>query len=535
MAPVNAEVLPDPEDPAEVAIGERLFREPRFAQFFAAHTTGVVNGPLAEGDPVLSRTMTARGAPLPGSFAGSTMSCRSCHMVDEHATAARTGSRSYTDFGRQSPIPDRDDGLVTTTRNSPTAVDVTLPRADLLLHDDGEFASAEDLVRETILGRNFGWLPGERAEALRNVGHVIREDDGSSPLGRAFGGPYSAVLAGASSVPAKLRLPPAYRLDVRRASDSEILDGVARLVSAYLRSLAFHRDGGHHFDGSAYDRFLLKNDLPRAPEAGEPDSVYARRLRDRLEKLVDPQFVNASEGKLRLHDQDFVFGPLEMRGLMIFLAEPGHAPASRMTATAMGVGNCVACHAPPRFTDFGFHNTGASEAQYDAIHGTGAFQRLAIPDLQTRNADYDAFLPASAAHPHANGRFRSPPSQMRPGYADLGLWNVLENPDMPKPQAAIRSLLGRDRTNRQASAVLSLAVGCFKTPSLRDLGHSPPFLHSGRADSLEQVIAHYVEFSARARAGTMRNPDPRLRGMILGQSDVSALVAFLKSLNEDYQ
>jgi cytochrome c peroxidase len=123
---------------------------------------------------------------------------------------------------------------------------------------------------------------------------------------------------------------------------------------------------------------------------------------------------------------------------------------------------------------------------------------------------------------------------MRPGYADLGLWNVLDNPDMPKPQAAIRALLGRERSGEPA-AVLPLAIGCFKTPTLRDLGHSAPYLHSGRADSLEQVLAHYVEFSARARAGTMRNPDPRLGGIVLGQHDVHALVAFLKSLNEDYE
>jgi cytochrome c peroxidase len=389
-------------------------------------------------------------------------------------------------------------------------------------------------VRETFLGRNFGWLPTERAEALRNLGHVIREDDGTGALARAFGGPYRAVLAGAMTVPAGLRLPPAYRIDVSRASDSEILDAVARLVSAYLRSLAFHRDANHHLDGSPYDGFLAKNGLPRAPEPGEPDSIYARRLRDRLERLQDPRFVTSAETAFRLHPQDFVFGSQELRGLLVFLAEPGHVAAASSTPRGMGVGNCVSCHAPPRFTDFGFHNTGASEAQYEAIHGAGAFRRLTIPDLAARNADYDTWLPATSRHPHATGRLRSPPSLMRPGYADLGLWNVLGNPDMPGPQAAIRALLGRDRAGEPA-AVLSLAIGCFKTPSLRDLGHSAPYLHSGRADSLEQVLAHYVEFSARARAGTMRNPDARLRGIVLGQSDISALVAFLKSLNEDYE
>src|SRR5499427_8052455 len=89
-APVARPPMPDPKDPAEVAIGERLFREPRFAQFFAAHTGGVVNATLTDGDPVLARTMTASGTPLAGAFEGSSMSCRTCHMVDEHA-AGREG------------------------------------------------------------------------------------------------------------------------------------------------------------------------------------------------------------------------------------------------------------------------------------------------------------------------------------------------------------------------------------------------------------------------------------------------------------
>ena len=525
--------MPDPQDPPEVAIGERLFREPRFAQFFAAHTGGVANASLTQGDPVLSRTLTASGTPLAGAFDGSSMSCRSCHMVDEH-TAGREGSRSYTDFSRQSPVPDRNDAVLATTRNSPTAVDVSLPRANLLLHDDGEFASPEDLVRETFLGRNLGWLPTDRADALRHIARVVREDDGTSALARAFGGSYRDVFAGALTVPASLRLPASYRLDVMRATDAEVLDGVAKLVAAYLRSLAFHRDSQHRYDGSPYDRFLLQNGLPIGPDASEPDSLYARRLRGRLERLESPRFVNAGSGAFRLHPQEFEFGPEELRGLMIFLAEPGQA-VSALTPRGMGVGNCVTCHAPPRFTDFGFHNTGASEAHYEAIHGPGSFRRLVIPDLAARNANYDEWLPATALHPHASGRFRSAPSLMRPGNADLGLWNVLGNPDMPKPQAAIAALLGRERTGGGPTAALSLAIGCFKTPSLRDLGHSAPYLHSGRSDSLEQVLAHYVEFSARARAGTMRNPDPRLRGIVLGQPDIHALVAFLKSLNEDYE
>jgi cytochrome c peroxidase len=214
----------------------------------------------------------------------------------------------------------------------------------------------------------------------------------------------------------------------------------------------------------------------------------------------------------------------------VVLARPGGTHPR-----GLGIGNCASCHAPPQFTDFSFHNTGATESQYDALHGAGAFSRLYIPDLAARNADFDAWLPATSQHPRARGPFRAPASRMWPGHADLGLWNVLGNPDLPRPQAAIFAVLGRERAGRPPSAVLSLAVGCFKTPSLRDLGHSAPYLHTGRADSLEQVLTHYVEFSARARAGTMRNADPRLQAIVLGSDDVAALVAFLRSLNEDYE
>src|SRR5262245_22926444 len=45
-------------DPAEVAIGERLFLETRFAQFFFANAGGVANAVVAAGDPVMNLTKT---------------------------------------------------------------------------------------------------------------------------------------------------------------------------------------------------------------------------------------------------------------------------------------------------------------------------------------------------------------------------------------------------------------------------------------------------------------------------------------------
>jgi hypothetical protein len=521
-------------DPAEVAIGERLFLETRFAQFFFANSNGNANAVLATGDPTMDFTVTT-ASPLPGPFAGMSMNCRSCHLVDEQKGVAGGGNRTYADFARRSPVPARADGKLTTPRNSPPLVNASLPRGSFLLHFDGEFATIEDLVRETLTGRNYGWLAGERAQAVAHIAHIIRNDNGTGLLAQSFGGAYRKVLKGADlSIPAELRLPKRFRIDIDRATDQKIFDGVAKLISAYVQSLVFAQDFAGAFSGSPYDLFLRKNVLPVAADVGETDLHYSRRLRSVLDKLTNPRFVTPDDGTLTLHDQPFVFGPLELQGLKIFLREPAAVPLSAEAIAQGGIGNCIACHPAPKFTDFNFHNTGAAQDEYDAIHGSGAFAGLAIPDLATRLSNFDAFLPPTPRHPNASGPFREVPSISEPGLTDLGLWNVFANPDLARPQAALRKLLCETRRCVN-DALLSKTVARFKTPGLRDLGHSGPYLHTGQSDTLESVIGLYRKFSNFARAGTMRNPDPELSAIALQPGDVAALVAFLKSLNEDYE
>ena len=82
--------------------------------------------------------------------------------------------------------------------------------------------------------------------------------------------------------------------------------------------------------------------------------------------------------------------------------------------------------------------------------------------------------------------------------------------------------------------VLPRTIALFKTPSLRDPGHSDPYMHSGRMISLEAVIQFYRTFSSKARQNDVRNTAPELRDISLDDSTVAPLAAFLRSLNEDY-
>jgi cytochrome c peroxidase len=120
---------------------------------------------------------------------------------------------------------------------------------------------------------------------------------------------------------------------------------------------------------------------------------------------------------------------------------------------------------------------------------------------------------------------------------DLGLWNVFANPDMPTPQSKIRNILCEDEQpcSVSQSDLLNRAIARFKTPGLRDLGHSAPFMHNGQFDTLNDVINFYKEVSDQARASTLRNGAEQLQGIALTDNDSAPLAAFLNALNEDYQ
>lgn len=535
----------------EVVLGERLFLETRFSQFFFAQSGGQANQPLATGDPVLAVTATTAGAPLPGPFAGQAMNCRACHLVGEHAnagngsvnaSAASTttsgGTRTYADFARRSPIPARGDGRTVAVRHTPPMVNSfsASPGRTVFVHADGEFTSGRALAMSGFTGRNFGWLPHEHAQAVAHVARIVRDDDGAGELAKKFGGAYGLVLAGTDpAIPDEFRLPAKFRLNLSEISDTDILGRLGDLVAAYLDSLVFSRDATGAYDGSPYDVFLRQNDLPRQPADGETDRAYSQRLLGLLEGRSDWQFVGSEAGTFKTHRQEFAFGKRELAGLKIFLRTPGNRGFAASNARQGGVGSCAACHAAPHFSDGGFHNTGVAQAEYDGIHGRGAFAQLRIPSLLERAARPDAFLPATAAHPRAQGPFCEIPTAHQPGRTDLGLWNVFANPDHAEQQVRLEQLLSETTGVASTAELLDRSLARFKTSTLRDLGHSAPYLHNGGRDTLADVVRFYQSTAALARAGKLRNAAPELKQISLAPADVEPLTAFLHSLNEDYQ
>jgi cytochrome c peroxidase len=93
---------------------------------------------------------------------------------------------------------------------------------------------------------------------------------------------------------------------------------------------------------------------------------------------------------------------------------------------------------------------------------------------------------------------------------------------------------GLDRDHRSADGgvgdvtLIAADLGRFKSPSLRNVELTAPYMHDGRFATLEEVIDHY---SRNVRPHP--NVDPRVRRPLnLLRSEKAALVAFLKTLSD---
>jgi cytochrome c peroxidase len=72
-------------------------------------------------------------------------------------------------------------------------------------------------------------------------------------------------------------------------------------------------------------------------------------------------------------------------------------------------------------------------------------------------------------------------------------------------------------------------VGRFKSPSLRNVERTVPYMHDGRLDTLEKVIDHY---SKEVKPHPNLHPRLRRRPLNFTESEKAALIAFLKTLTD---
>ena len=148
-----------------------------------------------------------------------------------------------------------------------------------------------------------------------------------------------------------------------------------------------------------------------------------------------------------------------------------------------GKAGCIDCHslsgAAPLFTDHKFHNTGvaAKDLTFEVLS-----QR--VEEVGAQDKIFDVMLLAHDPH-----------------FSDLGRFLVTRNT--------------RD-------------LGAFKTPTLRDIELTGPYMHNGSIRTLLEVMRFYNQ-------GGVSNPllDKKMTALNLSEQEMNAIVEFLRALTSD--
>lgn len=492
------------QDPLNIRLGEKLFMDGRFSQgYFDKAKT--VNEQIA-GAAVLEQMYVLEDL-VEHPQKGQQVSCSSCHMVDQNTSLVAGSVLTYNDFARRSPIPLRSDKMERTVRNSMNMV-LSAIGGNKPLHWDGEFYSAQGLAKAAMVGRNMGWLVTEAKTAKAHIVKVLRGDDGSYPTDADVDQSYTEAFSELG-------------IDIAQLSDSELYDQAAQTMGEYMESLDFSRDQQGAFNGSAYDQFLILNGIRTSPKLNETSQEYLTYLRDHINWKTDWKWLGGSD--LKYHQHQAQFGKTEFQGMQLFF----------------GKAQCVTCHTPPEFTDFLFHNTGISQFEYESVHGRDSFKSIEVPTWTERRKNPEKYFVATGDHPNWQGAFRSEANKQNNLATDFGVWNIFGHPDMAGVQEFLRrdlcrSLMMPGDCKFTNDMLLNKSLAMFKTPTLRSLGQSGPYLHNGAAQHLTQVIHLYMHANHMERRGLLVNADPFIRAINITHQDFAPIRAFLDALDEDY-
>lgn len=152
--------------------------------------------------------------------------------------------------------------------------------------------------------------------------------------------------------------------------------------------------------------------------------------------------------------------------------------SKRGYALFKGKANCIACHNGPLISDDSYHNTG--------VPTPPGFANDVLNQITFR---YEHWAKGVTEEDYATSS------------EDMGLYYVTK---------------------------LESDIGKFRTPALRDVCYTAPYMHNGVFSTLEEVVGFYDQ-----GGGNHANKDPLLRPLALSEQERTSLVAFLESLCGD--
>ena len=149
----------------------------------------------------------------------------------------------------------------------------------------------------------------------------------------------------------------------------------------------------------------------------------------------------------------------------------------------VGKGRCIFCHSGPNFTSMAFWNIAVAQQG---------------PDIPTEDRGREGGLITVR-----DGEFNC-----------TSRWSDIDDPQ----RCGVLDLEASQRD-----------LGAFKTPGLRSVATSAPYMHTGTFATLDDVIEHYDE--GGAKDGFVGMPESNIRRLDLSPDEKAALNAFLHTLD----
>jgi cytochrome c peroxidase len=171
------------------------------------------------------------------------------------------------------------------------------------------------------------------------------------------------------------------------------------------------------------------------------------------------------------------------------------------------------------------------DAPYDRYRYGG--QRNAISAAAKRGEALFFGEKLECYHCHAGFNFTDNQAHARlahaeVGYHNNGLYNVDGRGAFPADNPGLREVTGRADDE-----------GKFRTPTLRNVALTAPYMHDGSIATLREVLEHYAAGGRTVHAGPNRgvgarnpNKSPLVAGFQISEAEMRDVIAFLESLTD---
>jgi cytochrome c peroxidase len=234
---------------------------------------------------------------------------------------------------------------------------------------------------------------------------------------------------------------------------------------------------------------LPANARPVPDDLQNPLNVAWEEMRESTRDTVNRIYANIGKSlaayQTMLNDGESAYDRF-VRGLSedgTESTEPLAADEERGLALFIGKAGCVRCHSGPMFTDSEFHNIGVPPRDGKVPRDPGRYTGV----------DLVKWSPFNAAGSFSDGR--------------------------ESPSGIITDALVNTPDN----------WGRFKTPSLRSVSKTPPYMHAGQFETLEQVVRFYSTLEGAVQLD--HHQETVLSPLDLTEDEIRDLVAFLGTLH----